>query len=89
MSEAEEIKKCLECKKVECTNCMRVKEHNPNRGKKYPFNGEMRTVAEIADILGMTRQALDKRISVGGFEYAVSGVCWYKTWLKQKGVRCE
>lgn len=88
MSEAEEIKKCLNCKKPECTNCVSCVKTN-GRGQRFLYEGEMRTVAEIADMIGFTRAALYDRIRLGGFDFAVSGVRRYKTWLKQKEVGCE
>lgn len=77
-----EIKKCLECTKEECVNCIEFKKKRI--GKQYPFEGEMLTVSEIASILGMTRQALYNRIKVGGYEYAISECRTLKQWKQSK-----
>lgn len=85
-SEMEQIHDCLECKKLECTNC-KAKAHKvggTKPSKMYKYHGKLYSIRQLSSLSGKSISGLLHRIRLGGVEFAMSDYRKPEEYLKMK-----
>ena len=85
MSEQEEIQYCLKCSKACCNNCLTEKGEVKTKAKQFfLWKGKEYTVTELANIRGLERSSMWRRIHLGGVDFAMSDIKNIKEWKKKQ-----